>query len=267
MVFIGNQGEGQRRDSAQDLRPKDDVLTAEPIRQMAGWQRKRNYRDRDRQANEPKCSRRVRSCINLPFHRHCEHQSTGDRQQVPGCEEGEIAEPKRGVWIMGARFAFYREWNRGALPVRGSIGTRINGMRHARACRIKREPESRLSGQQGNPPRYAEKAGVPTTAVLPSRDPVRNSLKRRRFFFHFRPPMPKIGALKAKMDNIIEARELQIERKHFYVELRENDRGRFLRITEDAHARRNSIIVPSTGVQYCTSTIAEVLTNGDTAPA
>src|SRR5947199_164201 len=34
------------------------------------------------------------------------------------------------------------------------------------------------------------------------------------------------------MDNIIEARELQIERKHFYVELRENERGRFLRIPE-----------------------------------
>jgi hypothetical protein len=32
------------------------------------------------------------------------------------------------------------------------------------------------------------------------------------------------------MDNIIEAKELQIERKHFYVELRENDRGKFLRL-------------------------------------
>ncbi|PYI70912.1 MAG: DNA-binding protein, partial [Verrucomicrobia bacterium] len=55
------------------------------------------------------------------------------------------------------------------------------------------------------------------------------------------------------MDNIIEARELQIERKHFYVELRENDRGRFLRITEEAHGRRNSIIVPSTGVDDFTA--------------
>jgi hypothetical protein len=70
-----------------------------------------------------------------------------------------------------------------------------------------------------------------------------------------------------KMDNIIEARELQIERKHFYVELRENERGRFLRITEEAHGRRNSIIVPSTGVDDFTATIAEVLTNGETAPA
>src|SRR5436305_509341 len=49
------------------------------------------------------------------------------------------------------------------------------------------------------------------------------------------------------MDNLIEARELQIERKHFHVEFRENDRGKFLRITEEAHGRRNTIIVPSTG--------------------
>ncbi len=70
-----------------------------------------------------------------------------------------------------------------------------------------------------------------------------------------------------KMDNIIEAKELQIERKHFYVELRENERGRFLRITEEAHGRRNSIIVPSTGVEEFTATIADVLTNGETAPA
>ena len=68
------------------------------------------------------------------------------------------------------------------------------------------------------------------------------------------------------MDNIIEARELQIERKHFYVELRENERGRLLRITEEAHGRSNSIIVPSTGVDDFTATIAEVLSNGETAP-
>src|SRR5215510_6304441 len=64
------------------------------------------------------------------------------------------------------------------------------------------------------------------------------------------------------MDNSIEAKELQIERKHFYVELRENERGKFLRITEEAHGRRNSIIVPSTGVDEFTATIAAVLRNG-----
>jgi hypothetical protein len=91
--------------------------------------------------------------------------------------------------------------------------------------------------------------------------------KASEFFFHSRVRLPKLGDLRGKMDNIIEARELQIERKHFYVELRENERGRFLRITEEAHGRRNSIIVPSTGVDDFTATIAEVLTNGETAPA
>ena len=61
------------------------------------------------------------------------------------------------------------------------------------------------------------------------------------------------------MDNIIEAKELQIERKHFYVEFRENERGKFLRITEEAHGRRNTIIVPSTGVDDFTAAIDEYL--------
>jgi PurA ssDNA and RNA-binding protein len=83
-------------------------------------------------------------------------------------------------------------------------------------------------------------------------------------------PFPKSVAVKSaaqgEMDNIIEAKELQIERKHFYVELRENDRGKFLRITEEAHGRRNSIIVPSTGVDDFTAAISEVLTNNGSAP-
>lgn len=61
------------------------------------------------------------------------------------------------------------------------------------------------------------------------------------------------------MDNIIAAQELQIERKHFYIEFRENERGRFLRITEEAHGRRNTIIVPSTGLEEFSVTLNEVL--------
>ena len=69
------------------------------------------------------------------------------------------------------------------------------------------------------------------------------------------------------MDHIIEAKELQIERKHFHVEFRENDRGKFLRITEEAHGRRNTIIVPSTGVDDFTAAISEVLAGAENAPA
>jgi hypothetical protein len=69
------------------------------------------------------------------------------------------------------------------------------------------------------------------------------------------------------MDNIIEARELQIERKFFHVEFRENDRGKFLRITEEAHGRRNTIIVPSTGIEEFNSAIGEVLSGDRVASA
>ena len=72
------------------------------------------------------------------------------------------------------------------------------------------------------------------------------------------------------MDNIIAAQELQVERKHFYIEFRENDRGRFLRITEEAHGRRNTIIVPSTGLEEFSATLNEVLDavhNAAPAPA
>jgi len=76
-----------------------------------------------------------------------------------------------------------------------------------------------------------------------------------------------VNSAVSEMDNIIEAKELQIERKHFHVEFRQNERGKFLRITEEAHGRRNTIIVPSTGVDELTAAIGEVIENGERAPA
>ncbi|MCX6971349.1 MAG: DNA-binding protein [Verrucomicrobia bacterium] len=61
------------------------------------------------------------------------------------------------------------------------------------------------------------------------------------------------------MDTILESRELQVERKHFFIEYRENERGRFLRITEEAHGRRNTVIIPSTGLEDFERMLNEVL--------
>ena len=61
------------------------------------------------------------------------------------------------------------------------------------------------------------------------------------------------------MDTILESRELQVERKHFFIEFRENERGRFLRITEEAHGRRNTVIIPSTGLDEFERLLGEVL--------
>ena len=48
-------------------------------------------------------------------------------------------------------------------------------------------------------------------------------------------------------ENSLHTQRIQIERKSFLVMLKENARGRFLRITEDLGARSNSIIIPAEG--------------------
>jgi hypothetical protein len=61
------------------------------------------------------------------------------------------------------------------------------------------------------------------------------------------------------MDNVIASQQVQVERKHFYIEYCENDRGRFLRITEESHGRRNHVIVPSTGLADFADALDEVM--------
>jgi len=60
-------------------------------------------------------------------------------------------------------------------------------------------------------------------------------------------------------DNVLASRELQVERKFFRLEVRENDRGRFLRITEENQGRRNTVILPDTGFADFARAINEVL--------
>ena len=51
------------------------------------------------------------------------------------------------------------------------------------------------------------------------------------------------------MDNELFSEQVQVERKMFSLELRENPRGRFLRVTEDVGGRRDTIIIPATGLE------------------
>jgi hypothetical protein len=50
------------------------------------------------------------------------------------------------------------------------------------------------------------------------------------------------------VEDTIKTDKVQIERKTFVFTLKENPRGRFLRITEDVNGRRDAIIVPATGL-------------------
>jgi len=71
----------------------------------------------------------------------------------------------------------------------------------------------------------------------------------------------------AVREDLLETREVQIERKHFTLLLKENPRGRFLRIVEEINGRQNCIIIPSTGLREFQKLFAEMLTANDAKPA
>lgn len=51
------------------------------------------------------------------------------------------------------------------------------------------------------------------------------------------------------MDDVLKSEKLAVERKNFFFDLKENPRGRFLRITEDVNGRRDTIIIPAPGLE------------------
>jgi hypothetical protein len=51
------------------------------------------------------------------------------------------------------------------------------------------------------------------------------------------------------VDALLFSDRIQIERKQFFFDLKENASGRFLRITEEVGGRRDAIIVPATGLE------------------
>ncbi len=61
------------------------------------------------------------------------------------------------------------------------------------------------------------------------------------------------------MDNQLLSERIQIERKQFFFDLKENPRGRFLKITEEVGGRRDTIIIPSTGLDLFRDTIAKAI--------
>ena len=56
------------------------------------------------------------------------------------------------------------------------------------------------------------------------------------------------NAKPAVSEETLKSDKVQIERKTFVFTLKENPRGRFLRITEDVGGRRDTIIIPAPGL-------------------
>ena len=69
------------------------------------------------------------------------------------------------------------------------------------------------------------------------------------------PPRPRV------VENIIKEGGIAVERKSFFVSLRENDRGGFLRIIESGGSspKRNSVMVPMPGLKDFQRLLADML--------
>ena len=61
------------------------------------------------------------------------------------------------------------------------------------------------------------------------------------------------------MDKELLVEQIQIERKTFSFELRENPRGRFLKIVEDITGRRDTVIIPATGLEQVRAIIERAI--------
>ena len=67
-------------------------------------------------------------------------------------------------------------------------------------------------------------------------------------------------------EETIRTEKIQIERKSFVFALKENPRGRFLRITEDVGGRRDTVIIPSTGLEEFKKVLDEMVRASNETP-
>ena len=67
------------------------------------------------------------------------------------------------------------------------------------------------------------------------------------------PPKPPVN------EETLKSAKIQIERKTFVLALKENPRGRFLRITEDVGGRRDTVIIPAPGLEEFQKVLDEMV--------
>lgn len=61
------------------------------------------------------------------------------------------------------------------------------------------------------------------------------------------------------VDTQLLSERVQIERKQFFFDFKENANGRFLKITEEAGGHRDTIVIPASGLPLFRETIERVM--------
>jgi hypothetical protein len=62
-----------------------------------------------------------------------------------------------------------------------------------------------------------------------------------------------------RTDDPLASEKIQVERKIFFLDLKENQRGRFLKITEDVSGRRDTIMLPASAFQEFAEALTRIL--------
>ena len=75
-----------------------------------------------------------------------------------------------------------------------------------------------------------------------------------------------VGQKHGGNEETLRTERIQIERKTFVFALKENPRGRFLRITEDVSGRRDTIIIPAPGLEDFKKIIDDMVRTSAEAP-
>ena len=89
--------------------------------------------------------------------------------------------------------------------------------------------------------------------------PSRQQSERQPYQSHYSAPQPRPFV----QEDTLKSGEIQIERKFIVMLLKENPRGRFLRITEEVAGKHNSIIIPATGLADFQKLLAEMVRASD----
>lgn len=85
---------------------------------------------------------------------------------------------------------------------------------------------------------------------------------KRRHYHSGPPPAPRSNV----PEETIRTERIQVERKQFVFALKDNPRGRLLRITEDVGGRRDTIIIPATGLEEFKRVLDEMVRTADETP-
>ena len=62
-----------------------------------------------------------------------------------------------------------------------------------------------------------------------------------------------------RTDDPLASERIQVDRKIFFLDLKENQRGRFLKITEDVGGRRDTIMLPASALQEFVAALTRIL--------